>query len=86
MQQNSNSKPPQTSLLLRLLGGGYLVYLAWDIFGSGTATPIQMTAAAVFAVVGGALAGTSLYSLVTSSYFYDAPQKKEETDGEEGTE
>ena len=24
-------KPPQASLLLRILGGGYLVYLAWDL-------------------------------------------------------
>lgn len=75
MQKNTN-KPPQGSLLLRLLGGGYLVYLAWDLFSADD--PKIKIAAILFGLVGAALFGFSLYSLITDGYFYDKPEKPSE--------
>lgn len=86
---NNNAKPPQTSLILRLLGGGYLVYLAWDLAKDNLGLNLFTAAAAVFALVGGALFITSAVTLVRSDYFYDKPareQDKEETEEQEDTE
>ena len=80
----SNQKPPQVSLLLRLLGGGYLVYLAYDLFKNGQGNWFVYAAAAVFALVGGALFIHSLLTLVKSDYFRNSPppQDEEKTEDE----
>ena len=80
----SNQKPPQFSLLLRLLGGGYLVYLAYDLFKNGQGNWFVYAAAAVFALVGGALFIHSLLTLVKSDYFRNSPppQDEEKTEDE----
>lgn len=77
--------PPQGSLLLRLLGGGYLVYLAYDLFRSGERKAAILIAAGVFALVGGALFLHSLVTLVKSDYFRNSPaeEQAQEEEGEE---
>ena len=52
MKHSAPSKPPQLSLILRILGGGYLLYLAWDLFGAIHDSLLYLVAAAVFALVG----------------------------------
>lgn len=80
----SNQKPPQFSLLLRLLGGGYLVYLAYDLFKTSQGKVQFIAAAVVFALVGGALFIHSLLTLVKSDYFRNSPppQDEEKTEDE----
>ena len=80
----SSQKPPQFSRLLRLLGGGYLVYLAYDLFKNGQGKWFVYAAAAVFALVGGALFIHSLLTLVKSDYFRNSPppQDEEKTEDE----
>ena len=74
----NTAKPPQFSLLLRLLGGGYLVYLAYDLFKTSEGKWQFIAAAAVFGLVGGALFVHSLLTLVRSDYFRNPPPKDEE--------
>ncbi len=68
-------KPPQASLLLRILGGGYLVYLAWDLRASAGESLLFLAAIIVFAVVGLLLAGFSIRELLSSGYFRNEPEE-----------
>ena len=79
----NNAKPPLFSLLLRLLGGGYLVYLAWDIRGAFSDGPLYILAAVVFALVGGALFAHSAWTLVRHEYFRKPPTQETDEDWEE---
>lgn len=74
----NNQSPPQASLLIRLLGGGYLVYLAYGLFADHQGKALNIAAAAVFGVVGVALFVHSLLTLVRSGYFYNAPEGSED--------
>ena len=74
----NSQKPPQFSLLLRLLGGGYLVYLAYDLLKTSQGKWQFLAAAAVFGLVGAALFLHSLLTLVKSDYFRNPPPKEEE--------
>ena len=85
-ETKNNAKPPQTSLILLLLGGGYLVYLAWDLAKDNLGLNLFTAAAVVFALVGGALFITSAVTLVRSDYFYDKPVKEEASEESEDTE
>ena len=78
MKKEANT-PPQTSLLLRLLGGGYLVYLAWDLRASAQDSLLFLVAVAVFGLVGAALFISSLRTLVTHGYFRKDPVPEIET-------
>ena len=62
------SRPPQSSLYLRLLGGGYLVYIAWDLRGAVGENPLFWIAILVFGIVGLFLAGESLWKLFRKEY------------------
>ena len=62
------SRPPQSSLYLRLLGGGYLVYIAWDLRGALEENPLFWIAILVFGIVGLYLAGQSLRKLIRREY------------------
>jgi len=62
------SRPPQSSLYLRLLGGGYLVYIAWDLRGALEENPLFWIAILVFGSVGLFLAGQSLWKLSRREY------------------
>ncbi len=76
---NEKTNPPQVSLLLRLLGGGYLLYLAWDLRGSLGDSPLFLIAVIVFAVVGVILVGHSGLTLLRHEYFRnpEPPQTEE---------
>ncbi len=76
---SSPSNPPQTSLLLRLLGGGYLVYLAWDMRSAFADGLIYLIPAVLFAVVGALLFGHSLWKLVRHEYFRKDPTPETES-------
>ena len=78
-----NNQPPQFSLLLRLLGGGYLVYLAYDLVKTSEGKGQFIAAAVVFGLVGGALFLHSLLTLVKSDYFRNTPPPENEEKSEE---
>lgn len=63
MQTNEIS---QISLILRVAGGAYLMYLAWSLRGTlmGEHAVVYGTFIAVFVLVGAALCATSVVSLV----------------------
>ena len=63
------NSPPEFSVILRILGGGYLVYLAWDLRASVQDGPLFLIAVIVFALVGLILAGTSIRYLLQHKYF-----------------
>ncbi len=76
---NEANRPPQISLLLRLLGGGYLVYLAWDLRSSVGDSLLFLIAAAVFGLVGAVLFAHSLMTLMRHGYFRKDPVPELET-------
>ena len=62
--KKESPKFAQSTLLLRLLAGGYLVYTAWDIREAVNENPLFIIAIVAFAVIGTALlahAGWKLY-------------------------
>ena len=66
--RNEANRPPQSSLYLRLLGGGYLVYIAWDLRGAVAENPLFWIAILVFGTVGAILFGQSLMKLIRREY------------------
>lgn len=83
---NQSVHPAQISLILRLLGGGYLMYLAWDLRGSVSDSPLFLVAVIVFAAVGLILVGHSAGKLLRKEYARDSdtaiPEESEETTDE----
>lgn len=63
MHKDTN-KTPQTTLYLRLMVGGYLLYLAWDLRTAVPDSPVFLIAVVVFGLAGIVLAGSSLRSLL----------------------
>ena len=52
-EEPSRRQTPTFSYFIRILCGGYLVYLSYGLFtGEGTQKPFVLAAAAVFALVG----------------------------------
>ena len=82
------TKPAQISLLLRLVGGGYLLYTAWDLRGAFRDGPHFLIFAVLFALIGAVLVGHTIYKFVKKEYipnspFYaPLPQKEEEKTNE----
>ena len=74
----------QMKLILRLVVGGYLVYLAYDLIKSSQGDWKFIAAAVLFGLVGGALFIHSLLTLVKSDYFRNSPppQDEEKTEDE----
>ena len=66
---NDTNKTTQTSLFLRLLGGGYLVYLAWGLRGGVQENPLFLIAAIVFGLIGAVLFSYSLLTMVREGHF-----------------
>ena len=66
-------------MLFRLLGGGYLVYLAWDMRGAFSDGSLFILAAIVFALAGGALLVHSLWTLIKHDYFKKTPVQEAES-------
>jgi len=79
---DQKNTPPQSSLILRIFGGGYLVYLAWSMRGAIADGPLYLIPIIVFAVVGAALAGHAIWVLTHHAYF----RKDPETDSTEELE
>lgn len=63
MHKDTNHTP-QTTLYLRLMVGGYLLYLAWDLRTAIPDSPLFLIAVAVFGLAGVILAGSSLRTLL----------------------
>lgn len=85
MSNNSNT-PPDSKLLLRLLGGGYLLYLAWDLREAiREEGPLFLAAVIVFAAVGLFIIVKTLRELANHGYFKSAAKKSTE-DSEETSE
>lgn len=79
-EQEKKVKPPQTSLLLRVLGGGYLMYLAYDLLKQWPDLDVILRIGGiVFGIVGTALLVFSGKSLITNQYFY-TPMMDEKTE------
>ncbi|MDY3225446.1 MAG: hypothetical protein SOW84_06185 [Candidatus Faecousia sp.] len=76
---NGTSKPPQISLILRLLGGGYLLYLAWSLLGTANGNTLYILAAVFFALVGAVLLLHTLLKISRGEYTTAQPP---EGDGE----
>ena len=69
----------QTRMFLRLLGGGYLVYLASDLIKTSEGQAKFIAAAILFGLVGGALCIHTLLTLVRGDCFRkDSPPKSGE--------
>lgn len=60
----NNAFPPQSSMYFRMIAGGYLVYLAWDIYKEMPAGLPYWIPVIAFAVIGAALVVQSLRNLV----------------------
>jgi len=81
-----NNAPNQATLFLRLLCGGYLVYTAWGLRDAFHENPLFIVAAIVFAVVGAALAGMSLYTLIKTGGLLSTAAPAEDPADEESLE
>ena len=77
MESNQNKE------ILRLIVGGYLIYLAYDLFKTSQGKWQLLAAAGVFGLVGGALFLHSLLTLVKSDYFRNPSPKDEENTEDE---
>lgn len=81
----SSQKPAGMTVMLRLIAGVYLVYLAFSLFreylkpASG-GQMIQIGAAVLFAVIGAALAGWSLKKLIKGEYIKNGGLPEDEED------
>ncbi len=73
----------QMKEILRLVVGGYLVYLAYDLIKSSEGKWQFIVAAVLFALVGGALFIFSLLPLVKSNNFRNSPPPEDEEPPEE---
>ena len=64
LSMKNNAFPPQASLYFRMIAGGYLVYLAWDIYKEMPSGILYWIPVIAFAVIGAALVVQSLRNLV----------------------
>ncbi len=79
----------QVTLLLRLVCGGYLLYLAWELRGAVFGPERQLgivLAAAVFAVAGLLLCVFSLRGLIRREYETSDPEGEEDQGSDGGKE
>ena len=65
--------PSQISLILRLLGGGYLLYLAWSLLGTANGNTLYILAAVFFALVGAVLLLHTLLKISRGEYTGPTP-------------
>lgn len=70
-KEHTNDYPPQITLLLRIVGGAYLLYLAWGLripAFSDEHGALYGISAIVFAVVGAALCVISIRAVSRGEY------------------
>ena len=65
--------PSQISLILRLLGGGYLLYLAWSLLGTADGNTVYILMAVFFALVGAVLLLHTLLKISCGEYTGPTP-------------
>ena len=65
---NGTGNPSQISLILRLLGGGYLLYLAWSLLGTANGNTVYILMAVFFALVGAVLVLHTLLKISRGEY------------------
>ncbi len=75
----NNKRPanPRARATVRILAGGYLIYLAWSMRDS-LSDPLLAVFAALFVLVGAAFVGTALYSLYQQNQASD--EENEDSD------
>ena len=56
--------PPQSSMYFRMIAGGYLVYLAWDLRHAMAENGMYILAVTGFAIAGLLLMGFALWPLI----------------------
>ena len=74
---SKQNTPPQSSLILRLVAGGYLVYLAWDLRHAMAENGMYILAVAGFAIAGLLLMGFALWPLIRRKNM-DEPEDTED--------
>ena len=65
--------PSQISLILRLLGGGYLLYLAWSLLGTAAGNTVYILMAVFFGLVGAVLLLHTLLKISRGEYTGPTP-------------
>ena len=65
--------PSQISLILRLLGGGYLLYLAWSLLGTADGNTVYVLMAVFFGLVGAVLLLHTLLKISRGEYTGPTP-------------
>ena len=70
---NGTNTPSQISLILRLLGGGYLLYLAWSLLGTADGNTVYILMAVFFALVGAVLVLHTLLKISRGEYTGPTP-------------
>ena len=84
-KKNSAVKPTQITVILRLMAGGYLVYLAFGLLKeylkpAGGGQIIQIGCAVFFGIAGAIIAGWSLKKFIKGEYikYGELPDDDEE--------
>ena len=77
---NGTGNPSQISLILRLLGGGYLLYLAWSLLSTAGGNTVYILMAVFFALVGAVLVLHTLPKISRGEYTGPAPPDVGESD------
>ena len=72
--------PSQISLILRLLGGGYLLYLAWSLLGTADGNTVYILMAVFFALVGAVLLLHTLLKISRGEYTGPTPPANGESE------
>ena len=65
--------PSQISLILRLLGGGYLLYLAWSLLGTADGNTVYILMSVFFGLVGAVLLLHTLLKISRGEYTGPTP-------------
>ena len=86
MKHREVSRPPQVSLILRLLGGGYLLYLAYGLLDAAADSLLYAAALAVFALAGTTLIAHSGWKLYRKEFARPDAAAQDETTSEEQTD
>ena len=70
---NGTGNPSQISLILRLLGGGYLLYLAWSLLSTAGGNTVYILMAVFFGLVGAVLLLHTLLKISRGEYTGPTP-------------
>ncbi|WP_024296370.1 hypothetical protein [Lacrimispora indolis] len=86
-EKKGSSNPPQSTLILRLVGGGYLVYLGYQMItelsmSSGVRNLVQVSAMVIFLVVGILLVGWSVKKLLRREYVRPGEEEADRIEGD----